>query len=210
MGNRAVITTKENMYNNGVAIYLHWNGGRDSVEAFLEYGKLKGLHMDDYGFARLTQIISNFFGGTLSIGVNVFNHTDYDNMDNGTYIVDNDLNIIERRFAPMFEQNTYNRIDMLLEIDRKQPQNERFGKDFLTSELVKANELKIGDTVFLACYNEPPKPHTVIGYGRNRYVHGLHTNGIPYTNMYNNMIPEDNVNNYVARHLDDLVRVKRA
>ena len=38
MGNRAVITTKENMYNNGVAIYLHWNGGRDSVEAFLEYG----------------------------------------------------------------------------------------------------------------------------------------------------------------------------
>ena len=29
-------------------------------------------------------------------------------------------------------------------------------------------------------------------------------------NMYNNMIPEDNVNNYIARHLDDLVRVKRA
>ena len=85
-----------------------------------------------------------------------------------------------------------------------------WGKDFLTSELVKANELKIGDTVFLARYNEPPKPHTIIGYGRNRYVNGLHTNGIPYTNMYNNMIPEDNVNNYVARHLDDLVRVKRA
>ena len=154
MGNRAVITTKENMYNNGVAIYLHWNGGRDSVEAFLEYGKLKGLHMDDYGFARLTQIISNFFGGTLSIGVNVFNHTDYDNMDNGTYIVDNDLNIIERRFAPMFEQNTYDKIDMLLEIDRKQPQNERFGKDFLTSELVKANELKIGDKLIKCDGNE--------------------------------------------------------
>ena len=37
MGNRAVITTKENMDNNGIGIYLHWNGGRDSVRAFLKY-----------------------------------------------------------------------------------------------------------------------------------------------------------------------------
>lgn len=31
MGNRAIITNKEKK----VAVYLHWNGGRDSVEAFL-------------------------------------------------------------------------------------------------------------------------------------------------------------------------------
>ena len=42
MGNRAVITTKENFENNGIGIYLHWNGGRDSVEGFLEYCRRKG------------------------------------------------------------------------------------------------------------------------------------------------------------------------
>lgn len=26
MGNRAVITTEENFENNGIGIYLHWNG----------------------------------------------------------------------------------------------------------------------------------------------------------------------------------------
>lgn len=30
MGNRAVITTKENWAHGGVGVYLHWNGGRDS------------------------------------------------------------------------------------------------------------------------------------------------------------------------------------
>lgn len=41
MGNRAVITTLQNYNNNGIGVYLHWNGGRDSVEGFLEYMKLK-------------------------------------------------------------------------------------------------------------------------------------------------------------------------
>ena len=33
MGNRAVITTKE----RELALYLHWNGGRDTVEPLLRY-----------------------------------------------------------------------------------------------------------------------------------------------------------------------------
>ena len=33
MGNRAVITTRKDLKDIG--IYLHWNGGRDSVEGFL-------------------------------------------------------------------------------------------------------------------------------------------------------------------------------
>lgn len=36
MGNRAVITTTDQR----IGIYLHWNGGKDSVEAFLKYCKL--------------------------------------------------------------------------------------------------------------------------------------------------------------------------
>ena len=31
MGNRAIIKAKG---NDNKAVYLHWNGGRDSVEAF--------------------------------------------------------------------------------------------------------------------------------------------------------------------------------
>lgn len=34
MGNRAVITTRKDLKDIGV--YLHWNGGRDSVERNLE------------------------------------------------------------------------------------------------------------------------------------------------------------------------------
>ena len=72
MGNRAVITTKENFENNGVGIYLHWNGGRDSVEAFLKYCELKGYRApseDDYGWAYLCGVITNFFEDGLSIGI---------------------------------------------------------------------------------------------------------------------------------------------
>ena len=38
MGNRAMISFKEDGQDKQLApsIYLHWNGGRDSVEAFLE------------------------------------------------------------------------------------------------------------------------------------------------------------------------------
>ena len=39
MGNRCTITRPQ----KDVYIYLHWNGGRDSVEAFLEYCRLPQL-----------------------------------------------------------------------------------------------------------------------------------------------------------------------
>jgi hypothetical protein len=85
MGNRAVITTKENFENNGIGIYLHWNGGYDSVSAFLKYCELKGYRTPDkdcYGWARLCQVIGNFFGGSTSIGIDVVNKLDCDNYDN--------------------------------------------------------------------------------------------------------------------------------
>lgn len=72
MGNRAVITTRENFNNDGVGVYLHWNGGRDSVQAFLTYCKMKGYReptSDNYGWARLCQVIGNFFGGGFLLGL---------------------------------------------------------------------------------------------------------------------------------------------
>ena len=42
MGNSALIMTKDGFEKGGIGLYLHWNGGRDSVESFLNYCKLKG------------------------------------------------------------------------------------------------------------------------------------------------------------------------
>lgn len=119
MGNRAVITDT----NQRIGIYLHWNGGRDSVEAFLKYCELKEFrspNTDCYGWARLTQVISNFFGGSLSIGIDTLTNMPKDNGDNGLYIIKG-WQIVGREFAPRFEQNEYKLIESLREIDAMQP-----------------------------------------------------------------------------------------
>ena len=99
MGNRAVITMVEkegeNFFDNA-GIYLHWNGGSESVRNFLLYAKMQNMeHCQDYALARLTQVIGNYFGGTLSIGIGVVKEMDFNNSDNGLYIIDNRFNIIE-------------------------------------------------------------------------------------------------------------------
>jgi hypothetical protein len=93
MGNRAVIAFQdgslEHVQLNAPGIYLHWNGGPESVTAFLDAAKELGVRREDeYGAARLCQIIGNWFGGTLSIGVGTCRNMDTDNGDNGTYVVD--------------------------------------------------------------------------------------------------------------------------
>ncbi len=92
MGNRAVIAFQEETWTtvqpDTVGIYLHWNGGPDSVTAFLDAAKELGVRSDDYGIARLCQIIGNWFGGTLSLGIGPCRKLDTDNGDNGTYVVD--------------------------------------------------------------------------------------------------------------------------
>ena len=93
MGNRAVIAFQREeltfLASDTVGIYLHWNGGPESVTAFLDAAEKLGVRREDeYGAARLCQIIGNWFGGTLSLGVGTINHMDTDNGDNGTYVVD--------------------------------------------------------------------------------------------------------------------------
>lgn len=128
MGNRAVITTKRNFDTNGVGVYLHWNGGKDSVEGFLRYCKLKGYpspENDNYGWARLCQVIGNFLGGTTSVGIDTINHLDCDNGDNGVYIIEN-WEIVDRRyFEYECEQEVYPLEMILTEIDLSQPDSEQ-------------------------------------------------------------------------------------
>lgn len=128
MGNRAVITTNENFVNDGIGIYLHWNGGRDSVEAFLGYCKAQGYRSltDDpsYGFARLAQVIGNFFGGGASVGINKVSCLDCDNGDNGVYIVDG-WDIVDREYFRGEEQAYYDKEEMMHGIDKAMPEGER-------------------------------------------------------------------------------------
>ena len=110
MGNRAVIMTKDGFENGGLGLCLHWNGGRDSVEPFLKYCKIKGYRppeTDGYGWARLAQVVGNFFGGSDSVGIDYYKKgVDVRYLDNGVYIIEN-WKIIDRKHFEGIEQNNY-------------------------------------------------------------------------------------------------------
>jgi len=127
MGNRAVITIKENYLKKEYwpSLYLHWNGGRDTVEPLLHVAELYKIRCDDYGVARLCQIMGNYFGGTLSVGVGVYCQYNGEIMDNGIYIVEN-WKIIERENAPAQEQKEHDFKEMTLDIREK---NDKFFLD---------------------------------------------------------------------------------
>lgn len=139
MGNRAVITwskDKDVKTSNDIGIYLHWNGGRDSVEAFLDYCNIKGYRKpdeDNYGYARLVQTIANFFGGDgLSIGIDHCCNLDCENWDNGVYVCEG-WNIVGRQYYEGEEQSGYDRLEMLLEINAAQPGGVATSKDKIIS-----------------------------------------------------------------------------
>ena len=134
MGNRAVITTsksKDVKKSKDIGVYLHWNGGRDSVEAFLTYCKLKGYRSpsyDSFGWARLCQVIGNYFGGGYSVGIDNCCNLDCDNFDNGVYIIKG-WKIVGRQYFDGTEQHSYDLYKMLLDIDLAQPIKEQLGAE---------------------------------------------------------------------------------
>ena len=104
MGNRAVITIKDKDFpkEDWNSLYLHWNGGRDSVEPFLHVAKLYDIRCQEdssYAIARLSQLIGNTLGGTLSLGVGAYKCLDTNNFDNGTYVIKH-WEIVEREHLP--------------------------------------------------------------------------------------------------------------
>ena len=105
MGNRAVITF--DTADNAPAIYLHWNGGRASVQGFIDAARALGLRHAPTAAAqaetmdKLADLIARHFFRT-NVGFNVYREqyasTDRDNGDNGTYLLGRDLSIIERLY----------------------------------------------------------------------------------------------------------------
>ena len=201
MGNRAIVKPK----GKNVGVYLHWNGGIDSVTAFLEYCKLKeyrnfgGKFADGYGIARFCQVVGNFFGGGLSIGI----ETDIDEseeyaefIDNGIYIIDG-WDIVERIGAPSGREG-YDLYKMLNEIDVKQPLNERLGEDYIMAEEVNENELEVGDKVYILDYNGKPEIFTVMGIAPEGTFRNGDVSNLPYVNKYSRDGDYSwNINNYI-------------
>lgn len=177
MGNRAVITTPEKK----VGLYLHWNGGRDTVEPLLKYCELQGYRppsSDCYGWARMAQVVGNFFGGTLSLGIDRFDALG-DQGDNGVYVIDGwkivdhytteydkDFNRTgTRHFDPACEQHEHGFDEMLRDFDASMPKALQLG-EFLDSIEVPVDEVKLGDEVWLHGYEETWQAFPVVGFGQ--------------------------------------------
>lgn len=100
-----MITNKEKTR----AIYQHWNGGRDSIEPLLKVAKLLGG-----GFDKLCEISSKVFDGE-EINYEEADNDDLDCLDNGVYIINEDLEIIGREgLRYEREQRAHNLLDMVL------------------------------------------------------------------------------------------------
>ena len=97
MGNRAHVVFKDR-YGISPIVYLHWNGGPESIYAFMAEFKRRGYgHDTDYDAARFTQIVGEFmdqdhFTGT-SLGImsppkdfTSESLQKYDMYDNGFYV----------------------------------------------------------------------------------------------------------------------------
>jgi hypothetical protein len=103
MGNRAVITFST--ADNAPAIYLHWNGGRASVEGFLKAARQLGLRharspqAQAAALDNIAEMLARYFF-RCNVGMNVyrmhFAGSDRDNGDNGTYLLGQDLSILAR------------------------------------------------------------------------------------------------------------------
>ena len=152
MGNRAVITTIENFKSNGLGLYLHWEGDRKNVKAFLTYAKIfknyfnnksymaetyntykdlfVRIYNDKYSelFCILSFIIS--YSGT-RVRFGDVKNLDCRNWDNGTYIIDEKYKIIDREFFYEDEDKKYDIKEILFNINHSMPLRQQIPDDII-------------------------------------------------------------------------------
>jgi hypothetical protein len=122
MGNRAVITFSQ--HKTAPCIYLHWNGGRASVEAFIKSAKHLGLHVckNEYEEHKvmdlLAEMIATHFFET-KVGMTVYREqygrSDTSNSDNGVYVLDSKLNICKRIMNGSQEEIDHKKTEAIFE-----------------------------------------------------------------------------------------------
>lgn len=104
MGNRAVIA--QSMHPSAPCIYLHWNGGRASVEGFLAGATDLGLakqpmdKLTSSDWDNLAEMMASVLD--THVGMTVYREhmgrADQDNWDNGTYLINGALEIVARQY----------------------------------------------------------------------------------------------------------------
>ena len=210
MGNRAIITDKERY----LGLYLHWNGGLGSVEAFLRYCALKGYRDTEadpaYAYARLAQVVGNYFGGTLSVGI--MPYTDDEHMDpgdNGIYVIEH-WGIVGRYSSNgLTEERLPHDMDkMLHRIDASMPEEERLGA-FLDADEVPVSDVGKGERVYVYGYHrdkgdfadgfEGWKAYEVAGFGEGVVANLGDVTGRPFVARFGRSLSEQrsNCNNYL-------------
>lgn len=107
MGNRAVIT--QSTSPNAPCIYIHWNGGRASVEGFLEAARRRGICGEGVAtMDALARLLGRSFFATAVDAQNVYRqqyrYADVDNGDNGVYVIDGSLQIVDRKHFDALEE----------------------------------------------------------------------------------------------------------
>jgi hypothetical protein len=117
MGNRAVITFTN--HATSPCIYLHWNGGRASVEGFLKAAQQLELlpskfnHESEFLDKFAEMIAERFFDCKVGMAVyrEKYGTADTDNWDNGVYVIDQKLAIIGRLYFRNSEEIDQNKTD---------------------------------------------------------------------------------------------------
>ena len=139
MGNRAVLVWKDEngCYDDDtIGVYLHWNGDRDSIEAFLAYCQMKDLKSPSenvsIGIRNFANVVAGFFGSNQSIYVDKLSGLDQDNWDNGVYVCDG-WKIVDRKYMHGAEQNEHDFKEMLHAINSGQA--EPFDSDDLDRKI---------------------------------------------------------------------------
>jgi hypothetical protein len=101
MGNRANVIFTDGKESFSPTVYLHWNGGPESVYAFLNELDRRNIRADQcYEAARFVQLVGEFFdqehiggyslglmNGPKSASIEDLNKISTDNGDNGFYLI---------------------------------------------------------------------------------------------------------------------------
>jgi hypothetical protein len=106
MGNRALITLSTK--RAAPAIYLHWNGGRASVLGFLRAARQLEITADNDEelMQQLGRMIARRFFGVELDALHVYSCAYGEGMssDNGVYLINRELEIIDRLQAPPVDE----------------------------------------------------------------------------------------------------------
>lgn len=161
MGNRAMITTAARDFG----VYLHWNGGMDTVRPLLEVCEGMGWKSpseDPSGFARICQVMGNFFGPNgLSLGINVYtNDRREDPGDNGIYVLEG-WKVRDRICRIPGEQNAHDKDAMAEALASAMPEHAKAGQeddvDLARKRcLIAAKDSRFGATIPASCESAVP------------------------------------------------------